>query len=79
LSASKRLFIVFLSSFAIPSHPLLGFLMQGVLSAERAVLSDFHSVRVKTLFFGKIVIPVFALGAFQCYLRAHNFHLQLNV
>jgi hypothetical protein len=53
--------------------------MQGVLSAERAVLSDFHSVRVKTLFFGKIVIPVFALGAFQCYLRAHNFHLQLNV
>jgi hypothetical protein len=33
---------------------------------------------MKTLLFGKIVIPVLALGAFQCYLRAHNFHLQFR-
>ena len=49
--------------FPIPTSLLLGFPVQGVLFAERAVLFQFNTFRIVFLVFGGIVVSVLALGA----------------
>lgn len=42
-----------------------------MLSAESAVLLDLHSVRMRLLILGRIVVALLALGAGQCNLCTH--------
>lgn len=46
-----------------------------MLSAEPAILFQFHSFRMRLLVFLCVVITLFAFRACQCNSRAHNFHL----
>lgn len=50
---------------------LLGFLVQGVLSAEPAVLVHFKSVRVVLLVFHSVVVALLAFGASKCDFNSH--------
>ena len=45
---------------------LLGLLMKGMLSAERAVLLDLHTIRMCLLVLCGVIIPVLALRASKC-------------
>ena len=47
--------------------------MKSMSLAETTVLLGFHSVRVILLFFGHVVVTLFALRTCQCDLYAHNF------
>ena len=51
--------------------------MKSMSLAETTVLFGFHSVRVILLFFGHVVVTLFALRTCQCDLYAHDFHLRL--
>ena len=46
-----------------------------MLSAESAILFQFHSFRMSFLVLFCVVITLFAFCACQCNSRAHNFHL----
>ena len=51
---------------------LLGLVVNGVLSAESAVLLHFETVRVILLVFHGVVVSLLALGASQSDFHAHN-------
>lgn len=44
--------------------------MNGMFFAERAIFFQLQPFRIVLLVFYVIVIPVFALGAFECYFRS---------
>ena len=61
----------FLTS-AIGAASLLGLVVNGVLSAESAVLLHFETVRVVLLVLHGVVVSLLALGASQSDFNAHN-------
>ena len=47
------------------SESLLGFLVNGMLTAERAELLVFHTGRMKTLVLVAVIVALIAFGAFE--------------
>ena len=45
--------------------------MESMLSAEPTILLCFHSVRMVSLLFGRVVVTLLALGALQSDLCTH--------
>ena len=56
---------------------LLCFLVCCVSLAERAILFNFHTLRMVFLVFRQVVVTMFAFRACQCDSCTHNFHLAL--
>jgi hypothetical protein len=49
--------------------------MQGVLTAETAILVELKTIGVVLLVLERIVVPLLAFGAGKCDLYAHGFFL----
>jgi hypothetical protein len=54
---------------------LLGFPVQGVLTAETAILVELKTIGIVLLVLEGIVVPLLAFGAGKCDLYAHGFIL----
>ena len=56
---------------------LLRLFVQGMLSAESAVLLDFHTIRMSLLILGRVIVAALAFRASQGDSCTHSLYLQM--